>query len=142
MGQKATKLEKKAEKKAAKAEKAEKAEKKAVVPATDAPPIQATGEATDAPVLQAPAKEEKVAKTPRIKKNATTSTLDVSDPNSAMTWLAEFIEQGKNHPPIKGYDQHWNSDGFIHAGPGKRLPNIGAAKMIVFLGDVFARRSI
>jgi len=81
-------------------------------------------------------------KTPRVKKNATATKLDVNDPSSAPAWLAEFYEQSSKQEVRKGYDQHWNKDGFIHAGPADRLPNSGGAKMAVFIGDMLAKREI
>lgn len=101
---------------------------------TDATEIVPTG---DAIVVQpAPA-----TKTPRVKKNATDVDIDLNDPESAMNWLNSFHSQCKAHPPRKGYDQHWNSEGFIHDGPARRLPNKGAVKMTVFLLKILAQRA-
>lgn len=104
---------------------------------TDATDVQPTGDAV--PVVQSTAPE---AKPKRIKKNATDVDIDFNDPDSAMLWLQSFFEQCEKHPPRKGYDQHWNSQGFIHSGPAKRLPNKGAAKMLVFLANTLAQRAI
>ena len=68
--------------------------------------------------------------------------LDVNDPNSATAWLAEFYDQSEKQAARKGYDQHWNKEGFIHAGPADRLPNSGAAKMAVFIGDMLVKREV
>lgn len=125
--------------KAPKAPKAPKADKAADTA------VPATGEAT-APTEQTQttqvAEAAGEAKTPRTKKNATTTNLDVNDPNSATTWLAEFYEQSEKQSARKGYDQHWNKEGFIHAGPADRLPNSGAAKMAVFIGDMLVKREV
>lgn len=79
-------------------------------------------------------------KSTRVYKNATEVVIDFTKPESAIAWLQAFYEQSKAQPPKKGYDQHWNKRGFIHAGPAVRLPNDGAANMIVFLGDMLVQR--
>lgn len=122
---------KKADKKADKAKK----NKGSEAPAN---PIPATGE--NAAQVADNAGLAQTVKTPRIKKNATATALDFSNPETALTWIGEFYDQSKAHPPRKGYDQHWNSEGFIHAGPADRLPNAGAAKMAIFVGDMLAKR--
>jgi len=125
---------------ATKAPKASKAKKNEQAADTAVP---ATGEAA-APTEQTTQVAEAAgeAKAPRTKKNATSTNLDVNDPNSATAWIGEFYEQSKNQPARKGYDQHWNKEGFIHAGPADRLPNSGAAKMAVFIGDMLVKREI
>ncbi len=80
------------------------------------------------------------SKSTRVYKNATEVVIDFTKPESATAWLQAFYEQSKAQPPKKGYDQHWNKRGFIHAGPAVRLPNDGAANMIVFLGDMLVQR--
>lgn len=111
----------------------------AVKPQKDKKTDKKAAQVAQAPAAAADATEQK---TPRIKKNATVNDLNLADSSTATAWLNEFYEQGKAHPPRKGYDQHWNSQGFIHAGPADRLPNKGAAKMVVFLGDVFVKREM
>jgi hypothetical protein len=76
----------------------------------------------------------------RIKKNATKVGIDPSNVESGRAWLKEFYDQCTAHPARKGYDQHWNSKGFIHSGPAKRLPNDGAANMVTLIGDILANR--
>lgn len=78
----------------------------------------------------------------RIKKNHTDAVIDPNNYSSLEDWLSEFYLQSHAQPARKGYDQHWNKNGFIHAGPALRLPNIGAANMIVFLADILADRVV
>lgn len=108
---------------------------------TTATPITPTGAAVDskaAAPATAPATEKKEKRKP---KNYTPVSLNVNDPTSAGTWLTAFIKQCDDHPPIAGYDQHWNDLGFIHTGPSERLSNEGCGRMAVVLFDTLARRS-
>lgn len=129
MGQKAQSLNKAAEKKAD--------GKKA-----DSKPIKATGEAADAKAVAAKAGEQPfvISKVERIAKNETGIAINLDDPASALVWLDAFFDQAKKQKAKKGYDQHWNKKGFIHAGPADRLPNDGAVNMMVFLGDMLTKR--
>lgn len=109
---------------------------------TTATPITPTGAAVDskeAAPATAPATE--TPKEKRKPKNYTPVSLNINDPTSAGTWLAAFIKQCDDHPPIKGYDQHWNDLGFIHTGPSERLSNEGCGRMAVVIFDTLARRS-
>lgn len=103
--------------------------------------IEAKGE----DIVQNQAEGQNVApaeKTKRAKKNATSSQIDFSNTESGRVWLTEFKEQCNNHPPIKGYDQHWNKDGFIHNGPATRLSNRGCANMVTLIGDILVTRAM
>jgi len=127
---------------ATKAPKASKAKK--IEQAADAA-VPATGEATastEQTQTTQVAEAAGEAKAPRTKKNATSTNLDVNDPNSSTAWLAEFYDQSQKQAARKGYDQHWNKEGFIHAGPADRLPNSGAAKMAIFIGDMLVKREV
>jgi len=132
----AKKGSKKAEKKADKKNsKTVKPTGDAIVDAGAAAAAEAVAKAVEATTAVA-----KPTKTSRVPKNATSVVINLDDPASASAWIDAFYEQGKNHPPLKGYDQHWNKMGFIHAGPADRLPNSGAVNMVVFLGDMLAKR--
>lgn len=74
-------------------------------------------------------------------KNFTKVNIDPSVDGSCQAWLSEFTAKSDAEPPTKGYDQHWNKFGFIHAGPAKRLTNQGAARMMVFLENALAERA-
>jgi len=130
----------KADKKAARAAKqtqqTDTTQATAIQPAGDEAPAAQSNEPTTETVATA------TVKTPRVKKNATEVGIDFNDPDSAMQWFESFTRQCESHPPRKGYDQHWNSDGFIHTGPATRLPNQGATRMLVFLGHTIAKRAI
>lgn len=76
----------------------------------------------------------------RIRKNHTGVEIRPDDLESAFAYLEAFRQQSEAHPPRKGYDQHWNSQGFIHMGPAARLPNRGATNMVVLIGDILAKR--
>lgn len=127
--------DKKAEKKAQnKAPKADKAPKAAAAPVE----VEPKGAAVEGQA--APAAAVDVQATKRVKKNATQTRIDPSNADSGRQFLKEFYEQCAAHPPRKGYDQHWNSEGFIHSGPATRLPNGGAANMVTLIGDILAKR--
>lgn len=103
--------------------------------------VEPKGEAVEqAAPAAAPAAAVDVQPTKRVKKNATQTRIDPSNVESGRQYLAEFYAQCEAHPPRKGYDQHWNSQGFIHSGPATRLPNDGAANMVTLLGDILAKR--
>lgn len=124
--------------------------------ASEAKEVKPTGAAVDAaPKVEAPAPAaageaaavvnaagEAAPKEKRREKNFTDVSLDPKNPESAAAWLASFTKQCADHPPRKGYDQHWNNLGFIHDGPALRLSNQGAARMFVFLANVFAQRMV
>jgi hypothetical protein len=80
-------------------------------------------------------------KVKRIKKNHTDAVIDPKNSESIEDYLGEFYANSQSQPPRKGYDQHWNKDGFINAGPTQRLPNRGAANMIAVLFDALADRA-
>ena len=122
--------EKKADKKAQK--KADKAPKPAA-------PVEVEPKGADVAVPAAPAV---VTAGKRVKKNATTIQIDPSNVETGRAYLEEFYSQCEAHPPRKGYDQHWNSQGFIHSGPATRLPNAGAANMVTLIGDILAKREM
>jgi hypothetical protein len=115
-----------------------KADKKAPKEAAAPVEVEPKGEAAEAHAVAVAAIE--VQATKRVKKNATQTRIDPSNANSGRQYLKEFYEQCEAHPPRKGYDQHWNSDGFIHSGPATRLPNNGAANMVTLIGDILAKR--
>lgn len=117
-----------------KAPKGEKAQKVAAAPVE----IEPKGEAVEGQA--APAVATEVQATKRVKKNATQTRIDPSNADSGRQFLKEFYEQCEAHPPRKGYDQHWNSEGFIHSVPATRLPNAGAANMVTLIGDILAKR--
>lgn len=103
-------------------------------------------ETVDDAIIEAPIEgegtaEAVVSKPKRIKKNQTEVKIDPSNPSSCEDYLSEFYANAAALPPRKGYDQHWNKEGFIHAGPALRLPNRGAANMITFLFDILADRA-
>lgn len=77
----------------------------------------------------------------RIKKNHTDTKIDPNNPQTIEDYLSEFYAQSFAQAARKGYDQHWNKEGFIHAGPAVRLPNRGAAQMMAFLIDILADRA-
>lgn len=125
--------------------------------ASEAKEVKPTGAAVDAaPKVEAAAAPaaageaaavvnaagETTPKEKRIAKNFTEVSLDPKNPDSAAAWLVSFTKQCADHPPRKGYDQHWNNLGFIHDGPALRLSNQGAARMFVFLANVFAQRMV
>jgi hypothetical protein len=114
-----------------------KAEKKAPKEAAAPVEVEPKGAAVEG---QAAPVATDVQATKRVKKNATQTRIDPSNANSGRQYLKEFYEQCEAHPPRKGYDQHWNSDGFIHSGPATRLPNNGAANMVTLIGDILAKR--
>jgi hypothetical protein len=108
-----------------------------------------TTDTTENIVVEAPIEIEPKAATlidgpkkGRIKKNHTDAKINPQRYESIHEFLEEFYGQISTHKPRKGYDQHWNSEGFIHAGPAIRLPNRGAANMIAFLIDVLADRIV
>jgi hypothetical protein len=113
--------------------KADKAPKAAAAP-VEVEPKGAAVEGQAAPVAT------DVQATKRVKKNATQTRIDPNNVESGRQFLKEFYEQCAAHPPRKGYDQHWNSEGFIHSGPATRLPNGGAANMVTLIGDILAKR--
>jgi hypothetical protein len=78
----------------------------------------------------------------RAKKNHTDAEINPARYESIHEYLEEFYAQCATQAPRRGYDQHWNSKGFIHAGPALRLPNRGAANMICFLIDVLTDRIV
>lgn len=116
--------------------KADKAPKAAAAP-VEVEPKGAAVEGQAAPAADAAVD---VQATKRVKKNATQTRIDPSNVESGRQFLKEFYEQCAAHPPRKGYDQHWNSEGFIHSGPATRLPNGGAANMVTLIGDILAKR--
>lgn len=133
------KAEKKGSKKAQnKTPKADKAPKAAAAP-VEVEPKGAAVEGQAAPAADAAVD---VQATKRVKKNATQTRIDPSNPDSGREYLKEFYEQCALQAPTNGYDQHWNSEGFIHSGPAKRLPNPGAGNMVTLLGDILARREL
>lgn len=81
------------------------------------------------------------SKVKRKKKNHTDTKIDPNNPQTVEDYLSEFYLQSATQAPRKGYDQHWNKEGFIHAGPAIRLPSRGAANMIAFLFDTLADRA-
>lgn len=130
----ATKTDKKGNKK-------DKKDKAPAAKAAAAPvEIQPQGDAVGQPAQAAPAVATDVTPTKRVKKNATQTRIDPSNVESGRLFLKEFYQQCEAHPPRKGYDQHWNSEGFIHSGPATRLPNSGAANMVTLIGDILAKR--
>ena len=129
------KAEKKAQNKAPKADK----QPKAQAPVN----VEPKGEAVEnAAGVQAGAVATDVQATKRTKKNATQTRIDPANPDSGRVWLGDFYKQCDTHKPAKGYDQHWNSEGFIHSGPATRLPNAGAANMVTLIGDILAKRQM
>jgi hypothetical protein len=107
--------------------------------------IKPVGEPVNPPqtdASQGNAPQEATAKGARKKKNYTGVEIDLNNLESADKYLEAFYKQSEEQPPTNGYDQHWNKEGFIHAGPAKRLPCSGAINMIVFLADILAKREL
>lgn len=93
------------------------------------------GEGTAEAVVSKPKKEK------RRKKNHTDTQIDPSIPTSIDDFLSEFYANAATHPPDKGYDQHYNKDGFVHGTPAARLPDTGIARMVAVLIDTLADRA-
>ena len=140
------------------ATKKEKKEKKAKAKPVEAIPTAAPVEApvevkAEAPQADTPAPEVKVEVLPAVdeaktdsakrkKKNTTVAVIDPSNPESVTQFLSEFLAQSAAQPPTKGYDQHVNREGFVHAGTAQRLSNGGISNMLAVQFDILARRSL
>ena len=133
-----TKTDKKADKKTDKKtqNKPPKAEK---IPEATAVPVEVEPKGAAVEERSVPVATD-VQATKRVKKNATQTRIDPKNVETGRLFLKEFYEQCNAHPPRKGYDQHWNSEGFIHSGPATRLPNGGAGNMVTLIGDILAKR--
>lgn len=100
---------------------------------TNAAPVDAAG---------APVGAQSAVESGRDWKNKTTSSIDPAVEGSFDIWLTEFKAQCEQHPPRKGYDQHWNGIGFIHMGPTTRLNPQGMARMLTVLFDGLATQAL
>jgi len=122
--------------------------KKPVEATPTAAPVEAPQDT--APVLEAkvdavPEAKPEDAKTDsakRKKKNTTVAVIDPSNPESVTQFLSEFLAQSAAQPPTKGYDQHVNREGFVHAGTAQRLSNGGISNMLAVQFDILARSSL
>lgn len=106
-----------------------------LVAEVQAPPGFEAPKTSDTPTSETP-------KAKRTNKNGTNIRINPADVNSGRLWLEEFYARCEQTPATKGYDQHWNKDGFVHTGPSTRLPSNGAANMVTFLGDILAQRQL
>ena len=78
----------------------------------------------------------------RIKKNHTETVIDALDYSTIHRWRDEFYFNSANQPTRKGYDQHFNKNGFVNGLFALRLTNNGIANMIVVLFHALADRCI
>jgi hypothetical protein len=101
--------------------------------------VEAKGADVDAST-QADSTAATETKPKRSKKNTTATVIDPSNVESGRKWLSDFTEISNSNPPTKGYDQHVNAKGFVHATTAQRIPNDGAANMVTLIGDILAKR--
>jgi hypothetical protein len=78
----------------------------------------------------------------RIKKNHTETVINAAEYESIHRWRDEFYFNSANQPTRKGYDQHFNKNGFVNGLFALRLTNEGIANMIVVLFHALADRCI
>lgn len=97
-------------------------EKKRMATETDAPAVveaQATAPAVD----QAPKR--------RIRLNTVGTVIDPTNIATFEQFLVDFRTHSKANPPKKGYDCHFNAEGFVHDSQAKRISKTGAAHIVI-----------
>jgi hypothetical protein len=79
----------------------------------------------------APAVDQTETPKRRMRLNTVGTVIDPTDISTFEQFLSDFRAHSEANAPKKGYDCHFNKDGFVHFSQTKRISNAGAAHIVI-----------